>query len=266
VGSPAIMSRTKGADLEAKTIHELLDKHVALGRCTPEDLWRLRSITTAGLTSDWQAIKGALPLLSDIIDETGGRGINQCRFAKQLDAWLKHHSMHWKFIDTETCAKRLRAMFSTLLAVRREQKTVPRSFAMIEAVAVKLVLEASPTKNPRDDIGDASDDEDADQSDLGPKVEDNGDTDHDDLDKCASALFSKQSQATTSAAKQPRLELPRKASTFTLFDITAAGSDEYAKIQSMLKAEPLIPPTKEEYDQLGRAKKRNGKVGPFKGL
>ena len=258
------MSRTKGADLDEKTIHALLDKHVALGRCSPGQLWKLRSISTSGVTSDWAAIKAAQPLLSDIIDETGGKGINQKLFARQLDTWLKSHSMIWEFLEVEASAKRLRAMFSTLLAVRREQKSVPRTYAMIEAVAIKMVLEASPCKSKasqNEDDDDDDDERDADNGQVrndGHQCELQGSAEEDEIDKCASALFSKPTKRPTTPSKRPRQPLIqiKKTSSFTLFNLgrapDASEDSMYSKIQTMVDGEPLTPPTKHEYTAMSK--------------
>ena len=269
------MSRTRGADIDDKTAHSLLGKNVALGKCTPVDLWKLRSISASGVTSDWAAIKAAQRLLSDVLDETGGKGINQKLFAKQLDTWLRSHGMCWQFVEVETCVKRLRAMFSTLLAVRREQKSVPRNFEMIHAVAVKMVLETSPAKISRGRVAASNDDDDGDFNDddvghgLQHEVQDHGSrelqgTEEDELDKCASALFTtpKKLPTPTAKPKQPLLRI-QKSNSFTLFTLVpmAAGSrDVYSRIQTMVDDEPLQPPRKAEYAELSKKNKRGMKV------
>ena len=279
LGPGDMASRTKGVDLVQKNCWELLSKHVPLGKCSPTDLWKVRSIQTSGMTSDWTAIRASMSFISDILDATAGKTLNQKRMARQLDGWLRERGMEWQFLDVERAVKRLRAMFSTLLAVRRGDKTIPKTHKLLEAIVAKMEL-IIPTPSPSK-ASDDHDDDDEDGDDDNAEVPENAPAaavggniivqvqeanSDDDLDQCMKSLFKKQAFNTPalrpSATTDPAfMQISRKQSTFTLFSMPSESSSLLGADAVLRKHAAATAPNASEYRALSktRSKRVRGK-------
>ena len=117
---PPKRPRTAGVDLQDEVAQTILSAHVALSRCRPKELFRVKR-SKDGLTSSWAEIQKEYTLLSKLLETTGGRKPNFRSFSKQLDVFLKRNSMTWALTDVEESVVCLRAMIATLVSMRRDE-------------------------------------------------------------------------------------------------------------------------------------------------
>lgn len=97
-----------------------------------------------GMTSSWSEVKKIMPMLSDMLDETGGRNPKIKRLAKCLDSWLRDQDppMIWDYVKVEKSCRWLRAMISTLMCFKREPtKSFPRSYDCLKALVNKIHID-----------------------------------------------------------------------------------------------------------------------------
>ena len=156
-------------------------------------------------------------------------------------------------------------MFSTLLAVKREQKTIPRSFSIIHSAVAKIELEASNAPNGDND----EDDDDNDDNNVhdaaivaAPEPED---AEFDDVvgllfkapeGPCADTRPVNAEAATVSNVDHGKTD-------FTLFSIqprpckAIETPKEYSGVENLLaQHDKPDPPTNSECAELGRKRKR----------
>ena len=118
-----------------------MDSNVPLGKCRPNDLFKLHKIGPDGLAREWHVIKQHYQLISEMLDVSKGRVPKQKVLSHQLDSWLKKNGMTWAFRDVERAVSDLRCMFQSLLSLRRNDTPAPRNYPTLQVLIDRIQLE-----------------------------------------------------------------------------------------------------------------------------
>ena len=137
------MQRTRDIALADLEVKQLLDAYVPLARCHPRQLFRVRKINRDGTTSDWEAIASCKPLLSALLEKSKGLKPLQESFVKQLDSWLRGHSLSWALVDVEGAVHHLRVQLSTLQSYARNRRAPPRRHASLSCLIDKMYVKGN---------------------------------------------------------------------------------------------------------------------------
>jgi hypothetical protein len=108
--------------LPDSSVFPLLDLHVPASTCKPNQLWKLKSVTAQGQTSDWEGVKKGQSLLSALFEVTKGRQLTMTPFNLQIDRWLRQLDppKAWSLVDIQNSTDWLRCMIRSLVAMKKK--------------------------------------------------------------------------------------------------------------------------------------------------
>jgi hypothetical protein len=130
------MTRTKPTDLGDGVAEAIFRLHVPLD-LSPKTLWQYE-MKNGKAKVQWANIMKARPLLSDVLDKSGGRSLRQSRLHKQFKDFLLSRGVHWSISDTEAPIFRLRTMLSCLLKCKTSNRKPPRAYESLSTLLNKI--------------------------------------------------------------------------------------------------------------------------------
>ena len=121
---------------------QVLKAHVPL-EVSPKSLWEYKckpGSKKPGL--QWRYVMKMRPLLSDLLDASGGRVLRQVRFHAQLRSFLLSKGLVWATADSEAPCYRVRMVMSGLLNFKtqsvRSRKRLPEKFGELQTLLDKM--------------------------------------------------------------------------------------------------------------------------------
>ena len=133
-------NRTPGCDLDDEQSANIFDSHIKMAHCTPNELWKLKSVTKCGHTSDWASVKRSYDELHSILIASGGLIPHQLSLNKQFKKWLVDKGLHWTPSEADRCVLNLRMMLSTLLDRKRREQDAPRNYGQLQILMDMMKL------------------------------------------------------------------------------------------------------------------------------
>jgi hypothetical protein len=125
-------AREKGYDLENKDAINLFRTHIDALRIAPGKLFALNKVTEGFKTSDWAAVKKALPFLSDILDKTLGMIPHARSWKNQFHSFLLENKINWSPKDVDVPIDNLRIMLQSLSKFKKTTKTTAKKTRYVE--------------------------------------------------------------------------------------------------------------------------------------
>ena len=138
-------TRTGGEDLPDHIAQRILDDFVPAAQLCPKLLWACKLQPGKGHTSDWASLNKTYHILSDIIDECGGKVVKQASLRNQFFAFLSRQHVQWSFREADDAVSRIRAMLMTLQEFRRDHKASPKNYPPLQALLDKMLVVDRPT-------------------------------------------------------------------------------------------------------------------------
>ena len=197
----------------------------------------------------WSIVAKLHGTISAIATATGGLGLRQALFAKQVWAWTSTRDLCKTPEDSKMCAYTLRSIMGQLANHRQRQREVPKAWrGRVQTLFENFVQVPSSTSvEPLMDIGDSSSDELEDEVCQAKEViEVSDDDDIDDLESYRAKVF-----GSPNAALQHMLLVPDQ------FDLEA--------LEKLGSADKAMPPMPGDWQVLNKKlKAKKGKVANTK--
>ena len=145
--------RTRPVDLGHDVAEDIFKMHVPLD-LSPKTLWQYKvkeGSKNPGV--QWMYVAKVRPLLSDILDKTGGRLVRQHIFHNQFRRFLLSKNLTWSLSDSEAPILRLRTMMSGLLKCKTGGRKPPRAYESLTSLLDKIhVSDDEGQDNVEDDV------------------------------------------------------------------------------------------------------------------
>ena len=131
---------TKGIDLPDNVILDVLSNALPIGSCKPTELFKIDRATKAGVTASWTTIAKHKHILTEVLDVSHGRVLNQNNWHTQLRVFLQKSGMSWSLVDTERAEYHFRIMMQKLLNTKRSGRLPPKQFGQLAVLVEKMYI------------------------------------------------------------------------------------------------------------------------------